>query len=79
MFFAHLARVVAFIVLLLGAFRAGMGFAIGSGFIAPAEAALARYGGAGATVGGMIDAGLLATAVAIAMGTLAEIALALRR
>lgn len=79
MFFAHLARVVAFIVLLLGAFRAGMGFAIASGFIAPAEAALARYGGAGATTGGMIDAGLLAVAVAIALGTLAEIALALRR
>ena len=79
MFFARLTRIVAFLLLLAGSLHAGMGYAIAFGWIGPRAEALARYGGAGTTTGEMVDSGLIGAAIALALGTLADIALALRR
>lgn len=55
-----------------------MGVAIAAGFIGPYEAALARYTGADSS-GEVIDRGTYAVVFALALGTLADIGIAVRK
>lgn len=78
MFFTHLARVVAVIVFMLAVFRVLLGLAVAAGYMGPYEAALARYTTAPSS-GRMVDTGLYAILFAIALGTLAEISISVRK
>lgn len=78
MFFSHLARIVALLLLLIGVIEFSVGFSIASDWLGPRDAAMARYFPNWST-GAMINSGVLHVAIAIALGTLAEIGLALRR
>ncbi|HEV8693799.1 MAG TPA: hypothetical protein VGQ93_06390 [Lysobacter sp.] len=78
MIFTHLARLVAVLAFVLGAFRVLLGLAIATGYIGPYEAALARYTTASSS-GEIIDKGLIVILLAIALGTLAEISFSVRK
>ena len=73
--FTNLARIVAIGALVFGAFGLLFGLAIASELLGSYEAAAARYGKSGK----MIDGGIRMIVVAIALGTLAEISLAVRK
>ena len=74
MIFVWLGRALAWVLLLLGAARAGIGFLIASiPDQATYEAATRRYIGSG-TTGEAIDQGLLWVAAGIVVGLLARIA-----
>ena len=75
--FSHLSRIIATLALLLGLAQVALGWSIASGWIGPYEAALARFSSATSS-GAVIDRGIWLIAAAIAMGTLAEIGLAVR-
>lgn len=79
MFFTKLARIVAFIALILGAFQIAVGFAIANDMLGPKQAAIARYLPTSTTVGEAIDKGTYIVIFAIALGTLAEIGAHVRR
>ncbi|WP_245424949.1 hypothetical protein [Rhizobium sp. M10] len=55
------------------------GIGIATEILGPYEEALRRYGGRAESSGAIIDRGVYALLVAIALGTLAEIGIALRR
>jgi len=78
MIFTRLAQLVAFAALAFGAFNILMGFAIATGYVGPYEAALARYSTASSS-GQLIDKGFVAILFAIALGTMAEISVAMRK
>ena len=76
--FSQIARVVAIIGLVGGVLQVGFGLAVATGFIGPYEAALARYTNASSS-GEVIDQGTRIWFVALALGTLAEIGIAVRK
>lgn len=77
MFFSRAAQIVAAILLVLSILQVAMGFLIA--FSAPdhMEALLQRYGTA-KTTGQMIDRGTYGVLIAIALGALSEIGIALK-
>lgn len=79
MIFTKLARIVAWIVLVGSVLRIVTGLVIATEIFGPYEEALRRYGGSAQSSGAIIDRGVYAMLVAIALGTLAEIGIALRR
>lgn len=76
--FSHLSRIVAVLALIVGVAQFALGWSIASGWIGPYEQALARYTTQSSS-GAVIDLGIRLIAFALALGTLAEIALALRK
>lgn len=77
MFFTRLARIVAFVALVLGVGRIATAIAIVEGGLGPE--ALARYLPGPASPGEAIDKGALYVVAAIALGTLAEISARLQK
>lgn len=77
MFFSKFARVVAALVLVVGASQVLMGFSIASGWMG-ADVDFGRYTTA-ATTGELIDRGVYRILIALALGTLAEIGLAIQK
>ena len=79
MFFIKLGRIFAWVILVLGVMRVLMGFAVANIDDAQQRAlATARYLGSG-TTGHAIDKGSLYILLAIALGILAEIGIAINR
>lgn len=76
--FSYLSRILATLALLLGAAQLALGVAIAWGAMGPREAALARYTGASST-GEVINEAVMILVGALVVGTLAEIAFALKR
>jgi hypothetical protein len=76
--FCQLSRVVAWLVFVFGVARVALGFWMTT--LAPAErdVVLGRYT-TEATTGAVIDSGLLVIGLALVLGTLAEIGLAVRK
>lgn len=79
MFFTRIARVVAFLALVFGIVLMAVGFAAASGTMAPADAKRALSLLVASSTGELVDRGLYASLVAVALGTLSEIAPAIRR
>ncbi len=77
MFFSQFARVVAVLALILGAGQVLMGFSLADEW-ARGEIDLGRYTTA-PTTGALIDEGMYRILFAVALGTFAEIALAIRK
>jgi len=77
MFFSQLGRIAAFLVLLLGVLRVVTGLLIANEWMLPYEEALTRYTTM-ASSGEVIDQGIYAILLGIALGMLAEIRIALR-
>ncbi|MBX5132541.1 hypothetical protein HJB80_07675 [Rhizobium lentis] len=78
MIFTKLARIVAWLALILGASQMLIGFAIAAEALGPYEQALARYAPGAANSGAVIDRGLYVLIFAIALGALAEISRSVR-
>ena len=78
MFFSHVARVVAILVLVVGASQVLMGLTIANEWAGISRNDLSEYTTA-ATTGELIDRGIHRILIAVALGTLAEIGLAIRR
>jgi hypothetical protein len=79
MIFTKLARIVAWLALILGASQLLIGFGIATETFGPYEQALARYAPGAANSGQVINRGMYMVIFAIALGTLAEISVAVRR
>ncbi|MBB3562351.1 putative membrane protein [Rhizobium sp. BK512] len=79
MIFTNLARIVAWLALVLGASQILIGFGIANEVFGPYKEALARYAPGAANAGKVIDRGFYAVLFAVALGTLAEISFNLRR
>ena len=77
--FSHLSRIVAVIVLIAGVADYLLGTAIAFEWLGPYKETLARYAPFASGSGEMIDRGVREVAFALALGTLAEISLSLRR
>ncbi len=77
--FTQIARIIAVLGAVAGFIRAAIGFAIPSGYLGPADVALSRYASDAASAGEMIDGGLYTLVFSVALGTLAEISMSLRR
>ncbi|MBB4437371.1 MULTISPECIES: hypothetical protein [Rhizobium] len=73
MIFTYLAKIAAWLALVVGAFQLVTGFGIATEFFGPYEAALARYAPGAPNSGSVIDRGIYKLIIAIALGTLAEI------
>ena len=78
MCFSHYARVIAGIGLILGILRVLMGVSIAKGWLGLSVDDLGQYTSL-ATTGAVINQGMYVTLAAIALGTLAEIGLAVRK
>ncbi|QJS27160.1 hypothetical protein [Rhizobium ruizarguesonis] len=78
MFFTNFARMVAWLVLVGSVMRIVTGVGIATEILGPYEEALRRYGGRAESSGAIIDRGVYALLVAIALGTLAEISRSVR-
>ena len=70
--FSYLSRIVAVLLLIIGMAEFALGWAIATGMIGPYEQALARYT-THSSAGAVIDQGVQLLAIALALGTLAEI------
>jgi hypothetical protein len=79
MFFTRVAWVVAIGALAFGALLIVAGLTIAQGMMGPAEEALPRYFPHLPSTGAVIDKGIYTILFAIALGTLAEIRLVLRK
>jgi hypothetical protein len=77
MFFTHLGRVLAILVLVLGIFNITLAMLIAAEVIGPYEAGLARYF-PGKSSGQVIDHGMYMVLFSVALGILTEIRYALR-
>lgn len=77
MFFTRVTQIVAIIMFVAGVGNLLLGFGIASGYIGPYDAVLKRYTTASSS-GEVIDKGFHALLIAIALGTLVEISLAVR-
>ncbi|MGO8103325.1 hypothetical protein AB9F46_23275 [Rhizobium leguminosarum] len=73
MTFSYIARVAAWLTLVVGAFQLVTGFGIATEFLGPYEQALARYAPGAPNSGSVIDRGIQKLIIAVALGTLAEI------
>ncbi|MBX4899484.1 hypothetical protein [Rhizobium bangladeshense] len=78
MFFTKFARVVAWILLVGSVTRIVTGIGIATEILGPYEEALRRYGGRAESSGAIIDRGVYALLIAIALGALAEISSSVR-
>lgn len=76
--FSYASRAVAVLALILGLFHFALGIGIEAGWIGPENEALARYAAA-PTTGQVINRSVYIIIFALALGTLAEIGIALRR
>lgn len=76
--FSHLSRIVAVLALILGVAQFALGWSIASGWVGPYEQALARYTTASSS-GEVINRATAIIGLALGLGTLAEIGLAVRR
>ncbi len=76
MIFSKLARIVAWLALVLGAFQVVIGLGVGTGFLGPSALPLFAPG---PSSGKVIDRGTYILIFAIALGTLAEISFNVRR
>lgn len=76
--FSHLSRIIAVLALLVGVAEFALGWSIASGWVGPYKEAIARYTTASSS-GELITRALWVIAFALALGTLAEIGLALRK
>lgn len=77
--FTQIARIIAVLGAVAGFIRAAIGFAIPTGYLGPADVALSRYAPGAASAGETIDGGLYTVFFCVALGTLAEIGMTLRR
>ena len=75
MFFVNIGKVIAWGLIIVGAFRGAMGYHVAYNFVEPAAyaAATARYLGS-STSGEAINQGMMAFALGVAFGLLAHIA-----
>lgn len=78
MFFSHGARIIAALGLIFGILEVLMGFSIANGWGGINKDDLGQYTTA-PTTGALIDRGIYVLIAAFALGTLAEIGLAMRR
>lgn len=78
MFFSHGARVIAVLGLIFGTLQVLKGVAIANEWAGLSKDDLSRYTAA-ATTGEVIDQGIYVFLAAVALGTLAEIGLAIRK
>ena len=76
--FSHASRVLAILALIVGLAELALGLAIATGVAGPYEQALSRYTTASSS-GEVINRATYLIVVALALGTLAEIGLAVRR
>jgi hypothetical protein len=76
--FSHLSRIVAVLMLFVGVAQFALGWSIAMGWVGPYEQALARYT-TSTSSGEVINKATGYIAFALALGTLAEIGLAVRR
>lgn len=76
--FSKLSRIVAVFLLIGGVLQLGLGLAIAGGFLGPYEQAVARYTSSGSS-GAVIDSAIRLLGAALILGTIAEIAHALRK
>jgi hypothetical protein len=79
MLFTNLGRIVAVLALILGIGFIVFGLMIANGWLAPQEAALARYFGRARSVGAVIDRGVSMVLFSIALGILTEISRSVRK
>lgn len=73
MIFSYAARILAYLILLVGAWQVVIGFVIANELLLPYEEALRRYTPGAPSSGSVIDKGIYKLVVAVALGTLAEI------
>ncbi|MGO7512468.1 hypothetical protein ACC677_08620 [Rhizobium ruizarguesonis] len=73
MTFSYAARILAYLILLVGAWQVVIGFVIANELLLPYEEALRRYTPGAPSSGSVIDKGIYKLVVAVALGTLAEI------
>ena len=76
--FSYLSRIVAWLLLVAGVADYLLGTAIAYEWLGPYKEALARYAPFADGSGEMINRGVRNVGIALALGTLAEIALSLR-
>jgi len=76
--FSQTSRVVAILAVLGGVAQCALGLVIATGFIGPYEAVLARYTSASSS-GEVINHATYAILLGLALGTLAEIGIAVRK
>ena len=76
--FSRITSVVAILGLIIGLAEFALGWAIGTGALGPYEQALARYSSA-ASSGALINRATIVIAISLALGTLAEIGVAVRK
>jgi hypothetical protein len=79
MFFTHLGRVAAVLIMLAGVTHIALGLLIATETIGPYADALARYAPSRRSSGELIDRGIYTVLVGIALGALTDIGYALRR
>ncbi|MGO6847974.1 hypothetical protein ACCS84_33140 [Rhizobium ruizarguesonis] len=73
MTFSYAARILAYLILLAGAWQVMIGLVIANELLLPYEEALRRYTPGAPNSGSVIDKGIYKLVVAVALGTLAEI------
>jgi hypothetical protein len=76
--FSRASRIVAILAVVGGVAQYGLGLAMATGFIGPYEAALARYTTASSS-GEVINKATYTILFGLALGTLAEIGIAVRK
>ncbi|AHG45147.1 hypothetical protein RLEG12_18770 [Rhizobium leguminosarum bv. trifolii CB782] len=73
MTFSHIARIAAWLTLIVGALQLVNGVVIATELLGPYEQALARYAPGAPNSGSVIDRGIQKLVIAVVLGTLAEI------
>ncbi|MGO7750514.1 hypothetical protein ACC708_09275 [Rhizobium ruizarguesonis] len=73
MTFSYAARILAYLILVIGAWQVVIGLVIATEALLPHEQALARYAPGAPNSGSVIDRGIQKLIIAVALGTLAEI------
>ncbi|MBX5293082.1 hypothetical protein HJB96_09015 [Rhizobium sp. NLR15a] len=73
MTFSRIARVAAWLTLIVGASQLVLGVVIATEALLPYDQALARYAPGAPNSGSVIDRGIHKLIIAVALGTLAEI------
>ncbi len=78
MVFSHIARIVASTMLIIGVVMVALAFYITTGAMGPPQEAVQQFW-PGKTTGQVIDRGIQFLGIAIALGTLAEIAFTVKK
>ncbi len=79
MIFSYVARLLAILGVVIGAFRIMVGISIAQEWFAPYRESLMRYAPNATSSGEIIDRGIYTILVAVALGTLAEIGITVRK